>query len=116
MNEYLFKKIDYENDNGWVLKDFFNSLYLQGKFLYGVNNIIKRCGFVINETYLHYPDLQDIDPEFHFEGIMFGVWEGEIIVSEDVGLKYTRLACEKYLQLHPEDTDKVNELLAELPS
>ncbi|MFP1814116.1 ribonuclease toxin immunity protein CdiI [Lonsdalea quercina] len=116
MNEYLFKKIDYENDNEWVLKDFFNSLHLQGKFLYGVNNIIKRRGFVINETYLHYPDLQDIDPEFHFEGIMFGVWEGEIIVSEDVGFKYTRLACEKYLQLHPEDTDKINELLAKLPS
>jgi len=115
MNEYLFEKIDYENDGEWVLKDFFNSLNLQGKLLYGVDNIIKRCGFVINETYCHYPDLQDIDPDFHFEGIMFGVWEGEIVVSEKVGFEYVRLACENYVKLHPEDKEKINELLAKIP-
>ncbi|WP_338457889.1 ribonuclease toxin immunity protein CdiI [Pantoea sp. Nvir] len=116
MNEYLFEKIDYEHDSEWVLKDFFNSLNLQGRFLYGVDNIIRKCGFVINETYCHYPDLQDVDPDFHFEGIMFGVWEGEIIVPESVGFKYTRLACERYLKLHPEDTEKVKSLLSKLPS
>lgn len=115
MNEYIFEKIDYDNDNAWVLKDFFNSLHLQNRLIYGVDNIIKRCGFVINETYCHYPDLQDVDPDFHFEGVMFGVWEGEVIVSEDIGFKYARLACEKYLKLHPEDSEKVNSLLAKLP-
>lgn len=116
MNEHLFVKIDYEHDSEWVLKDFFNSLNLQGRFLYGVDNIIRKCGFVINETYCHYPDLQDVDPDFHFEGIMFGVWEGEIIVPESVGFKYTQLACERYLKLHPEDTEKVKSLLSKLPS
>ncbi|MDU5476254.1 ribonuclease toxin immunity protein CdiI [Pantoea sp.] len=116
MNEYLFEKIDYDDDKMWVLKDFFNSLHLQGKLLYGVDKIIKKCGFVINETYCHYPDLQDIDPDFHFEGIMFGVWEGEIIVPESIGFKYARIACEKYIQLHLEDTEKVNELLRKIPS
>ncbi|MEB6380849.1 ribonuclease toxin immunity protein CdiI [Leclercia adecarboxylata] len=116
MNEYLFEKIDYEHDHEWVLKSFFNSLHLQNRFIYGIDNIIERHGFVINETYCHYPDLQDIDPEFHFDGIMFGVWDGEIIVPESVGFKYIYLACEKYLQLHPEDTDKVKALLAKIPS
>lgn len=116
MNEYIFEKIDYDNDDAWVLKDFFNSLHLQNRLIYGVGNIIKRCGFVINETYCHYPDLQDVDPDFHFEGVMFGVWEGEVIVSEDIGFKYARLACEKYLELHPEDSEKVNCLLAKLPA
>ncbi len=115
MNEYLFELIDYEKDDEWVLKDFFNSLHLQGKFLYGVDKIKKKQGFVINETYFHYPDLQGIDPDLHFEGMMFGVWEGEIIVSEETGFKYINLACERYLQLHPEDAEKINELMTNIP-
>ena len=115
MNEYIFKHIDYNNDPEWVIKDFFNSLNLYGKFIWGVEYIINRVGFVIDETYCNFPDWNDPDLECHFEGIMFGVWEGEIIVSETLGFKYVRLACEKYLALHPEDTDKINELLAKIP-
>lgn len=39
-----------------------------------------------------------------------------VIVPELVGFSYTRLACEKYLQLHPEETEIVNYLLAQLPA
>lgn len=116
MNEYIFERIDYERDDKWVMKDFFNSLNLQGKFIYGVSKAIDKCGFVINEIYCHFPDIEEIDPDFHFEGMMFGVWEGEIIVPEAVGFTYIRLACEKYLQLHPEDTDQVSALLTKIPS
>ncbi|CAQ85453.1 MULTISPECIES: ribonuclease toxin immunity protein CdiI [Photorhabdus] len=115
MNEYLFEKIDYDNDPKWVIKDFLNSINLSERLIECVEKIINRCGFVINETYCHFPDLEDPDPEYHFDGIMFGVWEGEIIVPESVGFEYVRLACEKYLQLHPEDKDKVSALLARLP-
>ncbi|CNE60293.1 ribonuclease toxin immunity protein CdiI [Yersinia bercovieri] len=114
MNEYIFKKIDYGNDKYSVIKDFFNSLNLSNDLVYGVKNIVNRNGFVINEIYCHFPDLDDPDPECHFEGIMFGVWDSEIIVPESVGFEYVRLACEKYLQLHPEDINKVNTLLAQL--
>lgn len=115
MNEYIFERIDYNNDPEWVVKDFFNSMNLQSKFLWSLPFIIKKIGCVVNETYCHFPDLDDPDPECHFDGIMFGVWEGEVIVSEFVGFEYVRLACEKYLQLHPEDTDKVKTLLTQLP-
>ncbi|WP_391592670.1 ribonuclease toxin immunity protein CdiI [Yersinia aleksiciae] len=37
-----------------------------------------------------------------------------VIVSEETCFEYVRLACEKYLQLHPEDTNKVNTLLSQL--
>lgn len=116
MNEYIFKKIDYDNDPEWVVKDYFNSMNLQGKFLWMLPYIINKTGCGVNETYCIFPDKNDPDPDSHFEGIMFGVWEGEIIVSEEVGFKYTRLACEKYLKLHPEDTEKVNSLLSKLPA
>jgi len=116
MNEYIFERIDYANDPEWVVKDFFNSMNLQCKFLWSLPFIIKKIGCGVNETYCSFPDLEDPDPKCHFEGIMFGVWEGEIIVSETVGFGYMRLACEKYIQLHPEDKTKVNELLANIPS
>ncbi|KJP11530.1 hypothetical protein YA33_03520 [Klebsiella aerogenes] len=78
--------------------------------------LINKIGCGVNETYCSFPDFEDPDPECHFEGIMFGVWDGELIVPEFVGFKYVRLACEKYIQLHPEDTEKVNELLAKIPA
>ncbi|AZS52249.1 hypothetical protein DM558_12305 [Entomomonas moraniae] len=76
--------------------------------------MINRIGFVIDETCCNFPDWSDPDPEHHFDGVMFGVWEGEIIVLEEVSFKYVRLACEKYLELHPGDTDIVNKLLAKI--
>jgi hypothetical protein len=116
MNEYIFNNTDYENDPEWIIKDYFNSMNLQGKFLWMLPYLINKIGCGVNETYCSFPDFEDPDPECHFEGMMFGVWEGEIIVPESVGFKYVRLACEKYLHLHPEDTEKVNTLLAKIPS
>jgi len=116
MNEYIFERIDYDNDSEWVVKDFFNSMNLQSKFLWSLPFIINKIGCGVNETYCSFPDLEDPDPECHFEGIMFGVWGGEIIVPESVGFNYVKLACEKYLRLHPEHTARVNELLAQIPS
>ncbi|XYQ54996.1 ribonuclease toxin immunity protein CdiI [Pectobacterium carotovorum] len=110
-NEYIFEKTNYNNDNEWIIMDFFNSLNLQNKFIYGIDSIIKKHGFVINETYCQFPDLQELDTDFHFEGIMFGVWEGEVIVPEKTALKHIRLACERYVKIHPEDADKVKFLL-----
>ncbi|WOB91777.1 ribonuclease toxin immunity protein CdiI [Providencia sp. PROV175] len=115
MNEYLFEIIDYDNDPNWVIKDFFNSLNLSERLIDSVEKIISRCGFVINETYCHFPDLDDPDPEFHFDGIMFGVWQGKIIVPDTVGYKYTKLACEKYLYLHPDKNEEINSLINRLP-
>ncbi|MFD3242547.1 ribonuclease toxin immunity protein CdiI [Rahnella perminowiae] len=115
MNEYLFENTDYESDPEWVIRDYFNSMNLQGKFMWMLPYLINKVGCGVNETYCSFPDWNDPDPECHFEGIMFGVWEGEIIVPESVGFNYVKLACEKYLQLHPEDTEKVNALLAQIP-
>lgn len=42
MNEYIFERIDYNNDPEWVVKDFFNSMNLQSKFLWSLPFIIKK--------------------------------------------------------------------------
>lgn len=116
MNEYIFESIDYDHDPEWVIKDFFNSMNLQCKFMDMLPSLIHGIGCVVNDTYCSFPDLEDPDPECHFEGMLFGVWEGEIIVFKLVGFNYTRFARKKYIQLHPEDSEKVNSLLAQLPN
>lgn len=117
MNEYIFENIDYENDPEWVIKNHFNPMNLQGKFMLMLPRLVYKVGCGVNETYCSFPDLEDPAPECHFEGIMFGVWRGGgIIVPESVGFNDSRLACKKYLQLHPEDIEKVNGLLTQLPA
>lgn len=37
-----------------------------------------------------------------------------VIISEEDCNQYVRLACEKYVKLHPEDADKVNELQSKI--
>ncbi|EQB97822.1 hypothetical protein B738_28677 [Photorhabdus temperata subsp. temperata M1021] len=64
--------------------------------------------------------MNSYDEDEHFEGVQFTVGypptdEDTIIVSEETCYHCVRLACKKYLELHPEDADKVNELLAKIP-
>jgi len=113
-NKKLFEGIDYENDPEWVIKEFFNSIYSQHKFLWALPFILKRYGCCVNETACTFPDLDDPDPMCHFEGIMFSVYDGEIIVPESVGFNYVRLACERYINIHPDDQITVNDLLMQI--
>lgn len=115
MSEYIFEEVDYNNDPEWVLKDFFNSLNLSGNLYFGVGKIVEKCGFGIEETYCHFPDFKGHDPDFYFEGIMFGVWGGEIIVDEVTGYKYTRTACERFCLMHPEEKQKFEVLIKKIP-
>ena len=114
MGEYVFEDIDYNNDPDWVVKEFFNSINLCGRFLDSVEKILDRRGFVINETYFYPPDLNGADPDLYFDGLMFGVWEGEVVVPESAALEYLIAACERYVVLHPKDADKVKSLLVRL--
>ncbi|MDO7902971.1 ribonuclease toxin immunity protein CdiI [Pseudomonas sp. K1(2024)] len=116
LSEYIFKGVDYDNDEFWVVKEFFNSINISKKFLYGLSLLTDGVGFCFDEAYFHFPDLDDSDDELRFDGLIFGVFDGEIIVCAADGYSLVRLACEEYLQLHPEDTAKVNELLVKLPA
>lgn len=114
LSEYIFKEVDYANDEFWVVKEFFNSINMSNKFLYGLSLLADGIGFCFDEAYFYFPNLEGSD-ELRFDGLMFGIFDGETIVSEVDGYSLVRLACEKYLQLHPEDTAKVKELLVNLP-
>jgi len=69
-----------------------------------------------DSPFMQVTDLEGSVGELRLVGLMFGVFDAEAIVSEADAYRLVRLACEKYLQLHPEDTTDVNDLLAKLPA
>ena len=61
--------------------------------------------------------MDDYDKELHFEGVMFifGDFDPEekLIVTEQQCFELVKMACERYIARHPEDTEKVQEILAQ---
>ena len=105
-----------ESDPTWVAKCYFDIIYNDGFFLKAIGYIIEKNSFFVDGAYCNFPDINSYFEEEHFEGVEFAFGyppteKDTILVSEEICFKYVRLACEKYLQLHPEDMEKINELL-----
>ncbi|MGT3350070.1 ribonuclease toxin immunity protein CdiI [Yersinia enterocolitica] len=108
------------SDQYWVLKGYFDRMYNDGYFLKAIGYLVERTSFHVDGAYCNFPDMNSCYEEEHFDGVEFAYGyppeeDDTITVSEEVCFNYVRLACEKYLQLHPEDTDKVKALLTQLP-
>lgn len=120
MNSELFGQPYDKTDPYWVLKSYFDLMVVDGYFLKSVNYLLSKDSFHVDGAYCSFPDLNSCYAEEHFEGVEFAYGypteeDDTVIVSEEICYQYVRLACEKYIKLHPEDTEKVSDLLAKLP-
>ena len=113
MKNQLFKNIDFKNDPYWVVKEFFNSIYQQDKFLWALPLLVEKKGCGVNEEFCFFPDLNDPDPVYHFTGVTFGTIGDEVIVTDDQCSTYLMDACDRYLKDNPEDRDLVTHALGE---
>lgn len=120
LNKHLFERPLSIVDPNSIIKSYFDLMYNDGQFLNAIETIIHKDSFVSDGLYCIFPDMNSCDKSEHFEGVEFAIGypptkDDIVIVSEETCYYYVRLACEKYLALHPEDKDKVNELLAKIP-
>ena len=120
MIKELFSQSDVDTGLNLIVVSYFDIMYEKDRFLDTIENITQKESFVLDGVYCVFPDMDSYDKDEHFEGVEFAVGyppteEDTVIVSEETCFHYVRLACEKYLQLHPEDTDKINELLVKMP-
>ncbi|MFP1761100.1 ribonuclease toxin immunity protein CdiI [Lonsdalea quercina] len=121
MNKNLFEMSDVHSGLNEVIVGYFNIMFSDKDFLDVIEHIIKNVGFNTDGAYCNFPDMESYDESEHFEGVEFAVGypaseADTVIVSEETCYQYIRLACERYLLLHPEDAEKVNSLLAKLPA
>ncbi|MCO6540641.1 MAG: ribonuclease toxin immunity protein CdiI [Gilliamella sp.] len=117
MNNKLFDNYDLNVHE--IITTYFNIMYSDGQFLETIYYLINKIGFSTDGAYCYFPDMNSYDENDHFKGIGFDIGyppteDDKIIVSEETFYYYVRLACEKYLKIHPEDTNKINKLLAKI--
>lgn len=120
MIKELFNQQDVDDGLNLVVVSYFDRMYEDGKFLEVLEFLSKKKTLNVDGAYCNFPDMDSYDEGEHFEGVEFAVGyppseADTVIVSEKTCYHYVRLACEKYLKLHPEDMEKVNELLAKIP-
>lgn len=87
-------------------------MYSQGRFMWALPLILERKGCAVNEDYCFFPDKNDPNPEYHFEGVKIGLMDDEVTLDYDELLTFIGLACNVYVKLHPEDKQKVDDLIA----
>jgi hypothetical protein len=111
MSNKIFKSVDLNCDPHWIVKEFFNSIYRQGKFLWALPLIVEKKGCGLNEEFCFFPDLNDPDPVYHFSGVMFGTMGDEVIISDEQCNAYLQEACDRYLHENPDDHAVVTRML-----
>ncbi|MGM3174136.1 ribonuclease toxin immunity protein CdiI [Dickeya lacustris] len=120
MNKNLFEMSDVHSGLNEVIVGYFNIMSSDKDFFEVIEYIIKKIGFSTDGAYCNFPDMNSYDESEHFDGVEFAVGyppseADTVIVSEETCFKYVRLACEKYLQKHPEDEARIKALLEKMP-
>lgn len=121
MKRELFSQQDIDAGLNLIVISYFDRLYEDNNLLEAIELLSRKWTFNVDGAYCNFPDMNSYDESEHFEGVEFAIGyppeeDDTVVVSEETCYQYVRLACEKYLQLHPEDANKVSELLAKLPS
>lgn len=115
VNEVPFLMSDWRSDPHWMVKSFFNYVYEQGALVDALKSITQRCGYAYNEEYLFFPDLGDPDPNFHFDGVTFGMSNEEVIITERECWHYVRQAAAFWIERNNADAVSVESILPGIP-
>lgn len=119
MQKDLFSVSDLDTGLDLIVTSYFDRMYADGNFIKMLVLLSKKISMSTDGAYCHFPDMNSFDESDHFEGVEFAIGyppleEDTVIISEETFYKYIRLACDRYVQFYPEDTDKVYNLLEEL--
>lgn len=119
MRNELFSQQDVDDGLNLIIVSYFERMYEDDKFLDAIDLLSKKWTLNVDGAYCNFPDMNSYDESEHFEGVEFAIGyppteDDTVLVSEETCYRYVRLSCDKYLHLHPEDTEKINKLLAKI--
>lgn len=116
-SKHLFERpLSRTDDIDSTIKEYFDVMYDSNRFIEAIDNITQKQSYMIDGIYCFFPDWNSYDKNEHFYGVQFAIAyppeEDDILtVSEEVCYQYVRLACDKYLQLHPEFQELIESYL-----
>lgn len=119
MKKELFTKSDLDLGLNLIVSSYFDRIYEDGYFIRMLELFSKGVTMSTDGAYCHFPDMDSFDESEHFEGVEFAIGyppleADTVIVSKETCYKYVRLACERYIKLHPEDEIYMREILSKI--
>lgn len=75
-----------------LVKSFLDYVHQQGALVRVLESLTQRNSYVYNEEGCWFPDPDDPDPYFHFEGVKFG------LVDESATIVVSEAECWQYVQ------------------
>ena len=109
-NNIIFEGIDYENDKYFTIKDALNVVGFQG-FPEAVSYWLKGIGYGVDGGGIDFPEDDDI-----FEGVrgyyLNGSEDEEIIISEEEFYQHLKIAIQRYIKLHPEKREELEQIMS----
>ena len=115
----LFENIDRKNDNLKIAKNVLNSFGERSDFPLIVDCLLGKEGTSVNEDGCSFPDDLDEDELYNdydgvpFEGVNCWYFDEEAIVPEDEFFKLLKEACQRYIELHPDKRNELEQILSQ---
>lgn len=119
MQKNLFSTSDLDAGLDLIITSYFDRIYEDGNFIKMLVLLSNKISMSTDGAYCHFPDINSFDESDHFEGVELAIGyppleKDTIITSDATFYEYIRLACDRYIQIHPKEKVKVCKLLDEI--
>lgn len=117
-NKLLFEKIEL-NDPLKIVKEVFNNIGDSSTFSKSVKDLLSKERVGIDYDGCRFPNDLDESEIYHdyggkpFEGVECWIMDEEVIVSEEEFFKVLKEACKRYMELHPDKKDELEQIMAQ---
>ena len=117
-SKLLFEKIDL-NDPLKIVKEVFNNIGDSSTFFSSVKNLLNKERVGIDYDGCRFSNDLDESEIYHdyggkpFEGVECWLLDDEVIVSEEEFFKLLKIACKRYIELHPDKRDELEQIMSQ---
>lgn len=108
MRTPLFLRTADMKGNERVVKSALDALEPHG-FLRVLKSLLEGTGYGTDGVSCFYP----IDDDDDYEGVCCHYLDEEVIVSEEEFMDYLGDACQRYVELHPEKKDELEQIISQ---
>lgn len=122
---YFIKGALFENPyNGEEPNDlarfYFDRIYVSGLFINALEKIAERQCLSVDGIYCDFGDINSDDEYYRYAGVKIEIDFYDPpkidIIDEGVFIKWARIACERYIKIHPENKLEVENIISKLSS